>query len=117
MCLAILAHTHEAAQAVRTANIIDPPLLNSALAIVAPSPPIMGLAQPVASALLQDLMVTTLSSTLPSISSLTINPAETLLNHSDHNIGDITDVEFQALLHMAPPSGGSVHGGDEMDTV
>ncbi|KAJ7310722.1 hypothetical protein DFH08DRAFT_823092 [Mycena albidolilacea] len=113
MCLAILAGTCKAARAVYAVNTIAPPLLNSALVVVAPSPSITGLAQPVALALSQDITVTA----RPSFSSITINPADTLLNPLDHNIGNMTDAEFQALLHMALLSGGSVHGGDEMDTV
>jgi hypothetical protein len=72
---------------------------------VAPSPSITDLAQPVASASSQDLTVNTSSNTLPSFSSININPADTLLNPLDHNIGNITDAEFQALLHMALLSG------------
>jgi hypothetical protein len=98
-------------------NTTDPPLLDSALVTVAPSPSITGLAQPVALASSQDLIVTTSSNTLLSFSSITINPADTLLNPLDCNVGNMTDAEFQALLHMAPLSGDSVHGGDEMDTV
>jgi hypothetical protein len=61
MCLAILAGTCKATQAVHAVNTIDPPLLNSVLVIAAPSPSITGLAQPVALASSQDLTVTTLS--------------------------------------------------------
>jgi hypothetical protein len=72
---------------------------------VVPSPSITGLAQPVALASSQDLTVTTSSNTLPSFSSITINPADTLLNPLDHNIDNMTDAEFQALLHMTLLSG------------
>jgi hypothetical protein len=105
MCLAILAGTCKATWAVHAVNTIDPPLLSSVLATGAPSPSIMGLAQPVASASSQDLTVTTLSNTLLSFSSVTINPADTLINPLHHNISNMTDAEFQALLHMALLSG------------
>jgi hypothetical protein len=35
-----------------------------------------------------------------------------LFNPSEHDIDDMTDAEFQALMRGAPLSGGSVHGGN-----
>jgi hypothetical protein len=66
----------------------------------------------VASSSSQDLTVSTSTNTLPSFSSLSINPANTLFNPLEHDIGDMTDAEFQALMRSTPPSGGSVHGSN-----